>query len=91
MLEKRFEAEAATRNENFLPSGITPNIEIWGEGAHGGFGNLNAVYGTPHHLFSPTSSVPVCCGVGRVKERLRKAYYEPGGRRSVVGRGRVLN
>ena len=64
-LEKRFEAEAATRNENLLAGGVTPNIGIWVEEPHGEFGNSNAVYGTPDHLFSPTSSVTVSCGVGR--------------------------
>ena len=65
MVEKHFQAEAASRNENFLAGGVTPNIGIWVEGAHGDFGNLNAVYGTPDHLFSPTSSVTVSCSVGR--------------------------
>ena len=45
--------------------------------------------GTPVHRVSPTSYVLVCCGVGRVKGRMRKAYSELGGRRSVARQGRV--
>ncbi len=84
MLEKRFESKAAIRNENCLAGGFIPNIEIWGKGVHGEFGNLNDVYGTPVHLVSPTSSVLVCCGVGPVKGRMRKAYNKLEGRRAVA-------